>query len=113
MKIKNLKIFKNYFEKKEQLKLQRKQEFVELIKKEWDRELLVQMQVKHMLNMYYSNYSGQIYTHGYNVPNPVQSFDEFQTKNFMVHANAKMFTEEEIKDLLNDIKNQKIKKKNI
>lgn len=113
MKIKNLKIFKKHFEKKEQLKLQRKQEFVELIKKEWNRDQLIQMQIQNMLNVYYSNYAGYTYSHGYYTPSPIQNFDEFELKYYMVHSNAKMFTEDEIIELLNDIKKQKTKKKNI
>jgi replication-associated recombination protein RarA len=113
MKIKDLKIFKKHFEKKEQLKLQKKQEFVALIKKEWDKKELAQMQIQNMINVYYSNDIGYKYGHSYFTPNPIQNFDEFELKNYMVYSNAKMFTEDEIIDLLNDIKKQKIKKKNI
>ena len=62
MKIKNLKFFKKYFEKKEQLKLQKKQEFAKIIKKEWDKKLLAEMQVKNMYSKYYSNDIGYKYT---------------------------------------------------
>jgi hypothetical protein len=113
MKIKNLKFFKNYFEKKEQLKLQKKDEFIKKIKKDWTKEELVEMQVKNMYSKYYSNDIGYKYTNNYydyHMTSPIQNFDEFELKYYMLYTNANMFTKEEFVELLNSIETQKTKK---
>ena len=110
MKIKDLKIFKEHFEKKEQLKLQKKQEFVAKIKKEWTRDELIEVQVRYMLDLYYNNFGRA--QNGY-MPCEPECLDEFELKYYLVHLNENKLSEDEIIDLLNDIKKQKTKKKNI
>ena len=43
----------------------------------------------------------------------IECLDEFELKYYLVHLNENKLSEEEIIDLLNDIKKQKTKKKNI
>ena len=82
MKIKDLKIFKEHFGKKEQLKLQKKQEFVAKIKKEWTRDELIEVQVRYMLDLYYNNFGRA--QNGY-MPCEPECLDEFELKYYLVH----------------------------
>lgn len=111
MKVKNLNIFKKHFEKKEQLKLQKKDEFIKKIKKDWTKEELVEMQIKYMLELYCNTF-GHYASFDYK-PCDAEELSEFRIKYHMLHSSGDLLSEEEIIDLLNFIKNQKIKKKNI
>ena len=108
MKIKNLKVFKSILEKRENMKLQIKNDVIATVRKEWTKEELESAKVNFIFGVAYSKYKFEDYT--YTPQSMSRHLTEDFLKRYLVNTNRKYFTREEYDNLMNEIDVQTSKK---
>lgn len=108
MKIKNLKIFKSIAEKRENMKLQVRNNVMTTIKKEWTKEELESAKAQYIFGVAYSKYKFEEYTY---TPQTMNCYlTEDFLKRYLLNTNRKYFTREEYENLMKEINVQASKK---